>query len=237
VQPIDWTVLSPSSTAAQLVHCHIVTGLAGEPLPAYHPLRQRLALAVSHSSRGTQLKLVSRGESPAPLEGYEVLTDEGPASKSLGRSDRAGQLAIPPAASALRQLLVRHGEQTLLKLPLVPGLAAEVTLPLPDVRGAAAQDAALAELEDNLIDLSAQREILKGRLKAAEGDAALTAKLQERQGKLPKIEALLARLQQHEQAAKSSEPLVQARLLAKAAALRKMLEQLDGKPAGTTAKP
>jgi hypothetical protein len=122
-------------------------------------------------------------------------------------------------------------------VPLAPGLAAEVTLPLPDVRGAAALDAALAELEDRLIDLAAQREVLKTRLKAAASDAAAKGKLQDRLAGLPKAETLAARLQQHEQAAKAGEPLSQARLLAKIAELRKLIEQLDGKPAAPPPTP
>lgn len=228
VQPIDWTFLTPIDPAAATLRCRVQTGASGEPLPAYHPLRQRLALGVSPSSRGTKLKLVSRGEGAEPLEGYEVLAEDAPAAKSLGRSDRAGQLTVAPADSALRQLLVRHGEQTLLRLPLVPGLESETTLALPDVRGAVTLDAALAELEDNLIDLIAQREVLQSRLKLAGGDAAAKAKLQDRLSKLPKTDAFATRLQQHEQAAKSGEPLAQARLLAKVADLRKLLDTMNG---------
>ena len=242
-QPIDWTYLIPSDPSAPQLRCRVATGLEGNSLPAYHPSRQRLAIGVLPSSRGTKLKLVSRGESPQPLEGYEVLAEEGSAAqpgmtaRPLGRSDRAGLVAVAPAQTALRQLLVKHGEQTLLRVPLAPGLAAEVTLPLPDVRGAAALDAALAELEDRLIDLAAQREVLKTRLKAAASDAAAKGKLQDRLAGLPKAETLAARLQQHEQAAKAGEPLSQARLLAKIAELRKLIEQLDGKPAAPPPTP
>jgi len=96
------------------------------------------------------------------------------------------------------------------------------------VRGAVALDAALAELDDSLVDLAAEREVLAARLKAT-SDPAVQAKIKELQAKLPKPDALAAKLQQHEQAAKAGEELTQARLLAKIAALRKLLAQVEGK--------
>lgn len=226
---IPWTYLVPQDTHSNPVRCKVETGLAGGAIPAYHPLRQRLAIGVSPSSRGTTLKLIGRGEKGGPLEGYEILADEASGTaKPIGRSDREGKLTVPPAPQALRWLTVRYGEQPLQRLPLVPGLTAELTLPLSDVRGAASIDAALAELEDALVDLAARREVIAARLKSA--DAAAQAKLNEQLAKLPKVDALAGQLGQHEQAVKSSEPLVQSRLQAKITALRKLIDQIEPKP-------
>jgi hypothetical protein len=227
-QPLAWTYLMPRASATGLVSCRLHSAAAANPVPAYHPLRQRLAIGVSPSSRGTQLKLAGRGEHAEPLEGYEVLSEEVPGdattTRPVARSDEQGKLMIPPVAEALRILVVRQGEQPLARLPLVPGLVPELTLPLPDVRSAIALDAEIAELEDDLIDLTLRKQVLEIRLKNAGTDAALQEQLKSRLAKLPKSDALAVRLQQFEQAAKSAEPLAQPRLLDKLAALRKLLE-------------
>jgi hypothetical protein len=229
-QPLAWTYLAPRVGTTGLVSCRVHTAAAANPIPAYHPLRQRLAIGVAPSSRGTQLKLVGRGEKGQPLEGYEVLGEEDPgdatALKSLVRSDEHGLASVPPSPQALRVLVVQHGEQPLSRFPLAPGLQAELTLPLPDVRGAIALDAQIAELEDDIIDLTLRKQVLAARLNSAGADAALQEQLKARLAKFPKPDALAARLQQFEQAAKSAEPLAQPRLLGKLAAIRKLLESI-----------
>jgi len=235
-EAIPWTYFVPQDATSNPARCRVETGLAAGAIPAYHPLRQRLAIGVSPSSRGTTLKLVGRGEKGGPLEGYEILADDASGTaKPLGRSDREGKVTAQPAGQALRWLTVRYGEQALQRLPLVPGLAAELTLPLPDVRGAAAIDAALAEIEDALVDLAARRKVLAARLKT--GDAAAQAKLNEQLSSLPKVDALSGQLQKHEQAVKTAETLVQSRLQAKIAALRKLIDQIEPKPQAPPAAP
>jgi hypothetical protein len=227
-RPLEWTYLIPQSASGATIRCRVQTALAAAPIPEYHPLRQRLALGVSASSRATQLSLVSGGAEPAPLEGYEVAVkaaaaDGTVALRSIGRSDQRGKLLIAPSSQAVQTLVVRYGELPLLEVPLASGLATEATLPLPDVRGGAALEAALSELEDAAIDLLAKRAALEARRKSAAGNAALQDAVNQQLAALPKLDALAAKLQQHEQAIGAAQPLVRARLEAKAAALRQLL--------------
>ncbi|HEX5102347.1 MAG TPA: hypothetical protein VFV87_00950, partial [Pirellulaceae bacterium] len=104
--------LSPTNTRGAVVTCRVDAGAAAPLIPEYHPHRQRLALAVSPSSESTQLRLVSIGDPPAPLEGLDVL-DRG---ELLGRSDRRGLVTIAPDAEAVRALTIRRGERTLATL-------------------------------------------------------------------------------------------------------------------------
>ena len=88
-QPIDWTYFTVNSSGSSLATCRIDTGLAGEPIPAYHPRRARLALGVSPSADSTRLALVSTGTNAAPLEGIEVI------AAASGDANQRRQIARP----------------------------------------------------------------------------------------------------------------------------------------------
>jgi len=228
-QPIDWTFLTATSSGGSLATCRIDTGLAGEPIPAYHPRRVRLALGVTPTATATRLTLVSSGASPTPLEGYEVLAqaEAGAKSKSLGISDASGVVTIPPGAAAMQVLLVRQGSQTLARLPIVPGLAAEVQVVLADDRQRLEIETALMEVEDALIDMAARRQALAARIKLAKkaGDAN-AAKLTPKLRALASVEPQSAQLDQAEQALKAADPRTQALLAPKLDALRKLAKDL-----------
>ena len=67
----------------------------------------------------------------------------------------------------MRILDVRQGSQTLARVPVVPGLVAELQLPLPDGRQLLEIETALLEAQDGLIDLAARRQALAARIKLA----------------------------------------------------------------------
>jgi len=231
-QPIDWTYLTATSSGDSLATCRIDTGLAGEPIPEYHPRRARLALGVSPAATATRLKLVSSGASPTPLEGFEVVATAPDSSgttggRSLGISDLVGVVSVPPGSTTVRILHVRQGSQTLARLPIVPGLAPEVHLALADDRQRLAIETVLLEAEDALIDLAARRQALAARIKLAKkaGDGSAD-KL------LPKLRALSSvqqpstLLDQAEQALKGTDARTQALLQPRLAALQKLAQEL-----------
>jgi hypothetical protein len=229
-QPIDWTILTATSSGGSLATCRIDTGLVGEPIPAYHPRRVRLALGVTPTATATRLTLVSSGASPTPLEGYEVLAqvEAGAKSKSLGISDASGVVTIPPgAAGAVQVLLVRQGSQTLARLPIVPGLNAEVQLALAADRQQLEIETALLEVEDALIDMAARRQALAARISLAKktGDAD-AAKLTPKLRALASVELQSAQLDQAEKSLKAANPRTQALLQSKLDALHKLAKDL-----------
>ncbi|MCI0356951.1 MAG: hypothetical protein L0211_00505 [Planctomycetaceae bacterium] len=233
-QPIDWTYLTATTSGDALATCRIDSGLAGEPIPAYHPRRARLAVGVSPAASATRLKLVTSGASPMPLEGYEVVASAADSSgaasvQSLGISDLEGVVSVPPGSTTVRIVQVRQGTQTLARLPIVPGLAAQVQLALPDDRQRLAIDNVLMEAEDALIDLAARRQALAARIKLAKksGDAGaerLTPKLRA----LASVQEPAALLDQAEQAIKGADARTQALLQPKLAALQKLAQDLAG---------
>jgi hypothetical protein len=230
-QPIDWTLLVATSATPTDASCRIETGLAGDPIPAYHPRQLRWALGVTPLPGGTtRLRLVAAGADGAPLEGCEVLAAEGEASggRLIGRSDSRGYVSVPAADSPIRTLIIRRGRQPLARVPLVPGLAAEVSLALPDDRQRLVIEATLAEIEDGLIDEIARREALVARAKAAleVSDAAAAEKLKQQLADLASVDPLIARLDQAERNLKDANPQAQSALKPKVDALRKGLAAL-----------
>jgi hypothetical protein len=225
---VPWTYLAPTGVTGSLVTCRVQTGLAGSPIPDYHPLRQRWAVGVAPSSDSTTLRLVTKGDPPAPLEGYEALEEnESTTFTPIGRSNREGLLTVPPGSQAVRMLVLRRGEAALARLPIVPGLAAELTIPLSASGQSLALESSLAELEDALVDLAAKREVLAARLRAAiksrdtSGGQALLTQLRSPAA----ADALAARLDQAQQAIAAADESAQARLRGRLDALKALLDK------------
>lgn len=237
---VPWTYLVPTGTAGptanQRVTCRLVTGLEGAAIPDYHPHRQRLALGVSHSSSFTKLKIVTDDGKNSPQEGYEVveeLASEDGQSKSLtrvGGSGADGVVVVPPGNDTVRMLLVRHGDIALARLPLVPGLAGEVTLPLPPAGQRVAIASALASLEDDLIDRLARQQVFDKQIAAATaaGDNAAADKLRGQLRGLPAADTFTARLAEQEKALSAADATAQRLLAPKIAAITKVIAQLQG---------
>lgn len=234
-EPIGWTYLIPTEAkvASSQFATRIETGLSGTVIPEYHPLRNRLALGISASQDSTTIKLAAEG-SAAPLEGYELAAQEtelgGKPGKiiSLGHSGTDGVVTVPPGSTAVRSLLVRHGSEVLTRLPLVPGLAEEITLTLPDDRPRLAVEIALGRIQDDVVDLVARREVLASRLRAASsaGNTAAADKLKEQLRKLPSPDALLTELTKQQSAAESLEGTARQKMLQKLGEIRALAEKL-----------
>ncbi len=234
-ESIGWTYLIPteSKTTSSPFTARIETGLSGTVLPEYHPTRLRLALGVSPSQDSTKVKLVAEG-SAAPLEGYEVAAQEpevagkAGAVLSLGRSGPDGIVVVPPSLKAVRTLLIRHGDEVLARLPLVPGLAEEITISLADDQPRLAVESALSRIQDDLVDLVARREVLASRIKAAAaaGNTAAADKLKEQLRNLPSVDLLLAELGKQQQSAEALEGPARQKMLQRLADIRKLAEKL-----------
>jgi hypothetical protein len=234
-EPIGWTYLIPTDTktSSSPFTTRIETGLSGTVLPEYHPTRLRLALGVSPSQDSTKVKLVAEGNA-APLEGYEVaaqepeVTGKAGAVLSLGRSGPDGIVVVPPSLQAVRTLLIRHGEEVLARLPLVPGMAEEITISLADDQPRLAVESALSRIQDELVDLVARREVLSSRIKAATtpGNTAAADRLKGQLSKLPSVDLLLAELGKQQQPVEALEGPARQKMLQRLADIRKLAEKL-----------
>ena len=205
---IDWTYLTAKESGSSTIECRMETALAGDVIPAYHPLRQRWAILVSRSSGSTQLRLVSRADNAEPLEGIEVAAEGNP-PVVIGHSDRRGEVLVPPGDSPVRTIVARQGDEVLARLLIVPGLQRELVVPVNYDRRLVEVEALLQQLADDVIDAAARRAL-------------------KQQPAASNVDTLLTRLDRLAQAVQSTAPATRRRLEPKLTELRKGLEQVRG---------
>ncbi len=197
ITPIAWTWLAPGKIDGPLVECQLESGLRPPAIPDYHPLRERLALGVTAVPEEVRLSIVSPATPPVGQSGLDIyaVPAEG-AEQFLGRTDRQGQVRIPPADKPLRVLHVKQGENLLARLPLVTGLEREMTVNLSADPGRLAAERFLRATRDVLIDAAARRELLIGRIRNhIDRDEAVKArKLLAELKSLPTEERLVAEI-------------------------------------------
>ncbi len=232
-QPIPWTYLTATSASGGDVSCRIDTGLAAGAIPPFHPQQPRLALAIAPPRGSTTLALVAAGEGAAPLEGLDLLTQPaglpgGGSWKRVGTSDARGRVNVPAGESVVQMLLVRQGERALARVPIVAGLAEEVSLALADDSQRIELEQSLAELHDELVDLAARREALIARAKKAKeaNEASVLVKLTGQITALPDTSALAARYEQVAANVGAAEAGAKAALQPQLDALKKALDAL-----------
>jgi hypothetical protein len=162
-----WTLLRVDVVTPEKIQCRLECGLRAAELPAAAGRLESWAVGVARSGRGTRLVLQTAGRLPRPLAGYDVYrtTPDGHAAECLGRSDHNGAVIIPPAAAAMEVLLVRAGDQTLARLPLVAGGETEIAVTLPDAAPLIEAEGALLGIQEEIVERVALCEALIARAK------------------------------------------------------------------------
>lgn len=123
---IPWTFLVVDEPKGDEAVCVIRSGLAN-PLGVRRRGRtERIALAVGRPSGGTTVKFTSRDG--RPLAGCQVFADRGNEKPdALGTTDVEGRIFVPGDDDRPVMLVAAARFAPLAKLPLVPGLSAELT--------------------------------------------------------------------------------------------------------------
>lgn len=168
VLPIEWTFLTVEEVAPAGLACKLHTGLRS-PLSGRRRGRyEQLALAVASPGKPTRLTLRSRTKPRDPLVGYDVYSHPPDSTKTdlVGRTDRLGSVLVPPADHPLRVLLVRNGSEFLARLPLVPGIEAEVVADVRNDDQRLEAEGFIRGLQEELIDLVTRREVLMAQYQA-----------------------------------------------------------------------
>ncbi len=163
VNPIPWTLLTVEKVNPSGLSCKLHTGLR-TPLSGRRRGRvEQLALGVIPPGKPTRLELHSRTDASQVLAGYDVYSHppDSKATELLGRTDRQGSLMIEPGGHPLRVLLVKHGGEFLARLPLVPGIDAEVAAGIANDDQRLEVEGFIKGIEEELIDLVTRREVLK----------------------------------------------------------------------------
>ena len=176
VSVVPWTYLTlaeaqstkPTSLDRQW-RAHIHTGLRR---PFGIRLRGRselLALAIPATRTRTQVRFFARHDRAQALSGYEVFEQrerEKPPSRMLGITDSWGMIELKREQAPVVMLLVRSDGRLLAKVPVVPGAAAMVEIPIADDTARLQAQARLVEIREQLVDLVARRNILLARARA-----------------------------------------------------------------------
>jgi len=160
--PVPWTFLTVEQVGRKGLTCRLHTGLR-TPLSGRRRGRyEQLALAVVPTDKSTKLILQSRTEPDQVLPGYDVYSHP-PDSKTtelVGRTDREGSVVVGPSEHTLRVLLVKHGDEFLARLPLVPGMQAQETAQIANDDQRLEAEGFITGLQEELVDLVTRREVL-----------------------------------------------------------------------------
>ncbi|WP_169979258.1 hypothetical protein [Tautonia rosea] len=178
IRSIPFTYLSVDEVEASLAQCEIVSGLR-QPLPKQVAGRYRLvALGINPADVPTRFRFVSgEGDQKRPAAGY-VLTARGLRDRvaaEVGTTDREGRITLPPKFSdkLVMLRLLDAGIEPLREFPVLPGESSEEReIPVEPRPEAVALEFRLKALQDEIVDLIAQRGVLEARLEArASGQA------------------------------------------------------------------
>ena len=180
LMPLDWTFLTVQDVNGSELGAHLHSGLRS-PLSGRRRGRvEQLALFTRPPGGDTELQLKSRAlpgkpGSSRPLPGYEIYSHpaDSPKTTLLGLTDGRGELTVPADAGPVRVLLVKHGGETMARLPIMPGLAPAMQAEVPDDDARLAAEGQVTGLQENLVELVANRAVLMFRVRARIKDGKL----------------------------------------------------------------
>jgi hypothetical protein len=196
---------------------------------------EQIAIAMRADPGPTQLRLVSRTNAEKPLIGYDVYAQGATQEKTtlIGVSDENGTVNVPPGPSPLKMLVIKHGSQILVRLPVVPGAPSNLSVPLPDDDMRLAAESRLAAVRDELVDVVARRNILmaRARQKIKQNDLSAAQTLLRTIDELPGRSQFNLTLTSAARLMRSDDPAIQRRIDQMFEATQTVLTQyLDTRP-------
>lgn len=171
-----------------------------EPEPsAAAPVPSEAAGAESAESAANATEPATPSEpAAAPVASAKPATPkvQGDPAELLGRTGWDGTLEVAQSDTLLRIVYLKNGAQLLARLPMVPGLEPTLLASVPDDAPRLQAEGFIKGLQGQLMDLEAQREILKARfmMRIDEGKLDEAQKLLEEIKQLPTREDLRLQL-------------------------------------------
>jgi hypothetical protein len=215
IQVVPWTYIETAEVDDEKVVGR-VRSANRQPLAGRRQGRvKQVAIAIRSDLDDTHLQLQSRSDPNKPLVGYEVFAQQdGGELDLLGSSDASGRVEIPPGDTRITTVVIKHGGQLLARLPIVPGAANELIVPLPDDDARLAAESRLAALREDLIDVVARRNILSARIrqKVAQKDISAAQELLRALDELPGLPQFNLTLTTAARALRSDDPQIQRRI-------------------------
>jgi hypothetical protein len=163
--PKGWTFYAVESRDRELATCRIDSALKNT-LPPMSEDPNDPQLIVARTAGGTTtLRLVdTENKAPLPAMDIELVETVGGASVPLGTTDSDGRIRIPPnrTPNPIVWVFVRHGRDTMARLPILPGAGEEPDLALnPDAVRLDIEGRVMA-MQAQIVDQVARRTILAG---------------------------------------------------------------------------
>jgi hypothetical protein len=202
-----------------------------------------LALAVHATGTRTQVRFYARHDPAQSLSSYEVYQQRTgqnlPPGKSpshlLGITNSEGMIRVDQERAPVVMMLLRGDGRLLAKVPVVPGAAARVEVPIADDTARLQAQARLVEVREQLVDLVARRNILLARAR----NQFTQGRLDQARQLLQELDALPGRSRfnqilsaaENQPGSRSKDPRVQARIAKLFADTRSLLgRSLDSRP-------
>jgi hypothetical protein len=168
VQPLDWTFIRLDAPDGSLARGTLLSGLRSPLGRRRRGKVEQFAIVVRPPGGATWLELHSRTQAERPLAGYEVYahSPDSPTTRFLGRTDGRGRLSIEATtADPLLILIVKHGQEFLARLPIVPGLLSQQRAAVIDDDLRMAVEGFVIGMQEQLVDTIVRRKILLARLR------------------------------------------------------------------------
>jgi hypothetical protein len=216
IQQARWTFLTVAGRKGNQLQCQVASGMTS-PLGGRSSARTlRLALLAKPRLDATDLAVVTEGDKPISLGGYEVYSKppDSEDAELLGVTDWRGRIRIAPKPNPLQILYIRNGGRLLARLPVVAGLEPLLTAVVTNDDPRLLAEGYVKGLQNRVMDLVARRELYTARfrrhLQKKEYDQAKTL-LEEFRG-LENRSDLARQLDQTAQRIKSPDRRVQAKI-------------------------
>jgi hypothetical protein len=163
--PKGWTFYVVESRDREFATCMIDSALKNTLPPVSEDANDPQLIVARTAGGYTTLRLVDvDNKAPLPAMDVEVVETIGAASIPLGTTDPEGRIRIPPNRTGypLVKVFVRHGRDTMARLPIMPGAGEEPDLALnPDAVRLDIEGRVMA-MQTQIVDQVARRTILAG---------------------------------------------------------------------------
>ena len=212
---------SPTGSNRGVMKCGSAHALEGDFFSAYHPAQLRIAVGLARSTLPVRVRVVDADASDQPLAGYEVrrgLADpvKGMTMSAAGVTNSEGYVDRVDLGAGMTWVLVARGAAVLGGRPVVAGLQSEVVIAVKNDRRRLELSAAIAELNDDLLDTLSRQTVLMFRQREAvlKRDITLTGRLSQELRTNANNPRLAARLADLEKQVASTDEATQERLAA-----------------------
>lgn len=218
---LEWTFLTVDRVQAAELNCKLFSGMRSPLTGRRRGKVEMLALLARPTGRSSELVLRSRvvGGDPTtsrPMSGYAIYShpSDSPHTVLIGRTDGDGRLTVPADESPLRILMVKHGADTLARLPMMPGLEPELKADIPDDDQRLVAEGVIVGIQEKFVDTIARRAVLIKQIKAGleEGKLDVAGKRMDELRKLPRQDDFLNEIRNEKQRAASDDPRIQKKV-------------------------